>query len=167
MLATDWLSDVSQCLEDTLEAGNHLLEKQDPQNIKLLLPTKQNIINQTKYVTGELDETDDIGVSLVEELLTDFLQLIHGTIRNLIPAENDESDDENDRAVQNTVRYKFVYLYQLIFSYIVYHFQRILNSTTLLIILISSGSTRDGANDPTSTNPNNPLLKRGPGKDFC
>lgn len=102
MLATDWLSDVSQCLEDTLEAG-------------------------------ELDETDDIGVSLVEELLTDFLQLIHGTIRNLIPAENDESDDENDRAVQNTV----------------------------------SGSTRDGANDPTSTNPNNPLLKRGPGKDFC
>ena len=119
MLATDWLSDVSQCLEDTLEAGNHLLEKQDPQNIKLLLPTKQNIINQTKYVTGELDETDDIGVSLVEELLTDFLQLIHGTIRNLIPAENDESDDENDRAVQNTVRYKFVYLYRIIFTYFI------------------------------------------------
>ena len=166
MLATDWLSDVSQCLEDTLEAGNHLLEKQAPRNIKLLLLTKQNVTNYTKYVTGELDETDDIGVSLVEELLTDFLQLIHGTIRNLIPAENDESDDENDRAVQNTVRYKFVYLYRIIFTYD-FHFQRILYSTKLFIILISSGSTRDGANDPSSTNPNNPLLKRGPGKDFC
>ena len=116
MLATDWLSDVSQCLEDTLEAGNHLLENRAPQKMKLLLPTKQNVTNYTKYVIGELDETDDIGVSLVEELLTDFLQLIHGTIRNLIPAENDESDDENDRAVQNTVRYKFVYLYRIIYT---------------------------------------------------
>ena len=55
---------------------------------------------------GELDETEDIGISLVEELLTDFLQLVHGTVRNLIPIESGgaDSDDENDRAVQNTVR---------------------------------------------------------------
>ena len=60
-----------------------------------------------KKFVGELDETEDLGVSLVEELLTDFLQLIHGTIRNLIPAETGgaEDEDESDRAVQNTVRY--------------------------------------------------------------
>lgn len=42
----------------------------------------------------------------MEELLTDFLQLVHGTVRNLIPTESGgaDSDDENDRAVQNTVR---------------------------------------------------------------
>ena len=46
-------------------------------------------------------------MSLVEELLTDFLQLIHGTIRNLIPVEEGaaDSEDENDRAVQNTIGY--------------------------------------------------------------
>ena len=40
--------------------------------------------------------------------MTDFLQLIHGTIRNLIPVESGgaESDDENERNVQNTVRYE-------------------------------------------------------------
>ena len=54
-----------------------------------------------------MDETEEGGMSLVEELLTDFLQLIHGTIRNLIPAEEAaaDSDDENNRAAQNTVGY--------------------------------------------------------------
>ena len=67
------------------------------------------MINIWIFFEGELDETEDIGISLVEELLTDFLQLIHGTIRNLIPAESGgaDSEDENDRAVQNTVRYNF------------------------------------------------------------
>ena len=60
-----------------------------------------------KYL-GELEETDDVGTSLVEELLTDFLQLVHGTIRNIIPIESGaaaDSDDESERGVQNTVRY--------------------------------------------------------------
>ena len=50
---------------------------------------------------------EDVGVSLVEELLTDFLQLIHATIRNLIPTESGgaDSDDESERGVQNTIRY--------------------------------------------------------------
>ncbi len=61
------------------------------------------------YIIGELEEREDVGISLVEELLTDFLQLIHGTIRNVIPAEEAaaDSDDESNRAAQNTAGYVY------------------------------------------------------------
>ena len=114
MLAIEWLSDVSQCLAETLEAGKNGL---------IIKITKLCSLSwwfywkwtgfirihyiTRDYITGELEEREDVGISLVEELLTDFLQLIHGTIRNLIPAEEAaaDSDDENNRAAQNTVGY--------------------------------------------------------------
>ena len=115
MLATEWLSDVSQCLAETLEAGkidlyyvgNKLLLRMIRYGKRLNILTMNDFIllSLKIYFVGELDETEDVGISLVEELLTDFLQLIHGTIRNLIPVETSstESDDENERAAQNTI----------------------------------------------------------------
>ena len=35
------------------------------------------------------------GISLVEELLTDFFQLIHASIKNIVPQEEEEEDEKS------------------------------------------------------------------------
>ncbi len=36
----------------------------------------------------DLEEDEEFGIRAVEELMTDFLQLSHGTIRNILPQDS-------------------------------------------------------------------------------
>ena len=74
IVSTKWLSELSNCLEEAAYL---------------------NSVSETNEGSEE--------VTIIEELLIDLLQLVHGTIKKLIPPEDSQDEDGNNEDSNNTL----------------------------------------------------------------
>ena len=87
-----------------LKWGNFFAKKSEREKLGFfnLFSTQFFCLSFYSYSLSETNEGSE-EVTIIEELLIDLLQLVHGTIKKLIPPEDSQDEDGNNEDSNNTL----------------------------------------------------------------